>query len=220
MEGRFERFDMRSGGSYRLVLTYTDCSGAGGKTGAGSDVVEARVIEVLDSVRVVQQIDVESGDPVYTGTMTMTWSLTPTDTGVRVEILADDVPEGISAVPLRPAAEGQKRRTRGTGRRTNHRSHLAPAPAEEPIHHPPRRASAGAALRHPCPVHQWRCRRPSRVLLSATVVRRRLPDPARPPSPSPTTPARRPGAPSPAPRTNHPISGRPMISGVLAGRTG
>jgi len=97
MAGRFERFDMRSGGSYRLVLTYTGGSGAAGKTGAGSDVVEARVVEVVDGVRVVQQIDFESDDPVYAGTMTMTWSLTPTDAGARVEIRADDVPEGISA---------------------------------------------------------------------------------------------------------------------------
>lgn len=97
MEGRFERFDMRSGGSYRLVLAYSDGSSEAGKSGAGSDVVESRVVEVVDGVRVVQQIDFESDDPVYAGTMTMTWSLTPTDVGARVEIRADDVPEGISA---------------------------------------------------------------------------------------------------------------------------
>lgn len=97
MVGRFERFDLRSGGSYRLVLTYAEGSGEVGKTGAGSDVVEARVVEVIDGVRVVQQIDFESEDPAYAGTMTMTWSLTPTDAGVRVEIRAEDVPEGISA---------------------------------------------------------------------------------------------------------------------------
>jgi len=96
MVGRFERFDMRPGGSYRLVLTYVDGSGAAGKTGTGSDVVEARVVDVVDGVRVVQRIDFESDDPAFAGTMTMTWSLTPTDAGVRVEIHADDVPEGIS----------------------------------------------------------------------------------------------------------------------------
>ena len=31
MAARFERFDPRPGGSYRLVLTYTDASGAPGK---------------------------------------------------------------------------------------------------------------------------------------------------------------------------------------------
>jgi uncharacterized protein YndB with AHSA1/START domain len=31
MTGRFERFDARPGGSYRMVLTYSDASGAPGK---------------------------------------------------------------------------------------------------------------------------------------------------------------------------------------------
>jgi hypothetical protein len=31
MSGRFERFDARPGGSYRLVLTYADASSARGK---------------------------------------------------------------------------------------------------------------------------------------------------------------------------------------------
>lgn len=96
MTGRFERFDLRPGGSYRLVLTYADASDEPGKTGAGSDVVETRVIEVVDGVRVVQQIDFIANDPAYAGTMTMTWSLTPITGGSRVEIRADDVPDGIS----------------------------------------------------------------------------------------------------------------------------
>jgi uncharacterized protein YndB with AHSA1/START domain len=97
MVGHFERFNLHSGGSYRLVLSYAEGSGNAGKTGAGSDVVEARVAEVVDGVRIVQQVDFESDDPAYAGTMTMTWSLTPTVAGTQVEIRADDVPEGISA---------------------------------------------------------------------------------------------------------------------------
>ena len=34
MSGRFERFDARPGGSYRLVLTYADASNARGKATA------------------------------------------------------------------------------------------------------------------------------------------------------------------------------------------
>ena len=41
MTGRFERFDARPGGSYRLVLTYADASAARGKASADSDVVDA-----------------------------------------------------------------------------------------------------------------------------------------------------------------------------------
>jgi uncharacterized protein YndB with AHSA1/START domain len=40
MSGRFERFDARPGGSYRMVLTYTDASGAPGNATADSDIVE------------------------------------------------------------------------------------------------------------------------------------------------------------------------------------
>jgi hypothetical protein len=43
MSGRFERFDARPGGSYRLVLTYADASSARGKATTDSDIVEARL---------------------------------------------------------------------------------------------------------------------------------------------------------------------------------
>src|SRR4029453_13184239 len=54
MSGRFERFDASPGGSYRLVLTYADASAGRGKTPADSDVVEARFVEIVPGVRVVQ----------------------------------------------------------------------------------------------------------------------------------------------------------------------
>ncbi|MGH9084034.1 MAG: SRPBCC family protein [Acidimicrobiales bacterium] len=97
MTGRFERFDARSGGSYRLVLTYTTAGGGRGKASADSDVVEARFVRLEPGVRVAQQIDFESDDPSFAGTMTMTWDLSSVDGGTLVEITADDVPDGISA---------------------------------------------------------------------------------------------------------------------------
>jgi uncharacterized protein YndB with AHSA1/START domain len=97
MTGRFERFDARPGGSYRMVLTYSDASGAPGKTTAESDIVEARFIDIVPGERVVQAVDFVSDDPGYTGTMTMTWQVTAVDGGTRVNIVAADVPDGISA---------------------------------------------------------------------------------------------------------------------------
>ncbi|MDR6592410.1 SRPBCC family protein [Saccharothrix longispora] len=97
MTGRFDRFDARPGGSYRLVLTYADASAAPGKATADSDVVEARFVDVVPGARVVQAVEFESADPAYAGTMTMTWEVTPAGAGTRVEIRADDVPDGISA---------------------------------------------------------------------------------------------------------------------------
>ncbi|QUQ65141.1 SRPBCC family protein [Kutzneria sp. CA-103260] len=97
MTGRFEWFDARPGGSYRLVLTYADPSGAPGKATADSDVVEGRFVDIVPVARVVQAADFVSDDPAYAGTMTMTWAVTAVDGGTRVEIRADDVPDGISA---------------------------------------------------------------------------------------------------------------------------
>jgi uncharacterized protein YndB with AHSA1/START domain len=97
MTGRFERFDARPGGSYRMVLTYADASGAPGKATADSDIVEARFIDIVPGQRVVQAADFISDDPANAGTMTMTWEVTAVGAGARVDIVAEDVPDGISA---------------------------------------------------------------------------------------------------------------------------
>lgn len=97
MTARFERFDPRSGGSYRLVLTYADASRAPGKATADSDIVEARYVDIVPDVRVVQAVDFVSDDPAFAGTMTMTWDVTAVDGGARVDITASGVPDGISA---------------------------------------------------------------------------------------------------------------------------
>jgi uncharacterized protein YndB with AHSA1/START domain len=97
MTARFERFDPRPGGSYRLVLTYADGPESRGKSTADTDVVDARYVEIVPDARVVQAVDFLSDDPALAGTMTMTWELTAVDGGTRVVITADDVPDGISA---------------------------------------------------------------------------------------------------------------------------
>src|ERR1700750_796068 len=97
MTGRFERFDARPGGAYRMGLAFPATSGAPGKTTADSDVVEARFVDIVPGERVIQAVDFVSDDPAYAGTMTMTWAVTAADAGTRVDIVAEDVPDGISA---------------------------------------------------------------------------------------------------------------------------
>ena len=97
MTGRFERFDPRPGGSYRMVLTYRNGDASRGKATPDSDIVEARFVELVPDVRVVQAVDFVSDDPAYAGTMIMTWEVTRVDGGSRVDITADHVPDGISA---------------------------------------------------------------------------------------------------------------------------
>ncbi|MGO2111219.1 MAG: SRPBCC domain-containing protein [Microbacterium gubbeenense] len=97
MLGRLERFDMREGGSYRLVLTYSNAAGAPGKTSADADVSDVRIAQIVPGERVVQHIDFDSEDPTFHGTMHMEWLLHAVTEGTWVEIIARNVPEGISA---------------------------------------------------------------------------------------------------------------------------
>lgn len=97
MSGRFERFDARPGGSYRLVLTYADATTQRGKATADSDIVDVRFVDLVPGVRLVQAVDFVSDDPANAGTMTLTWALAAVDAGTRVDVRADDVPAGISA---------------------------------------------------------------------------------------------------------------------------
>ena len=97
MTGRFERFDARPGGSYRMVLTYSDASTAPGKASQDSDIVEARFVQVVPGERLVQAVDFASDDPAYAGTMLMTWEITAVEEGTRVDIVAENVPDGITA---------------------------------------------------------------------------------------------------------------------------
>ncbi len=97
MVGRFERFDARPGGSYRMVLTYSGASGAPGKATADSDIVEARFVDIAPGERIVQAVEFISDDPAYAGTMTMTWEVTADGAGTRVDIVAENVPDGVTA---------------------------------------------------------------------------------------------------------------------------
>jgi uncharacterized protein YndB with AHSA1/START domain len=97
MTARFERFDPTPGGSHRMVLTYADPTASPGKSSADSDIVEARYVDVVPDERVVQAVDFVSDDPAFAGTMTVTWTVGAVEGGTRVELIADDVPDGISA---------------------------------------------------------------------------------------------------------------------------
>jgi len=96
MTGRFERFDLRPGGGYRMVLAYDDPQADPGKTGEGTDVVDVAIVDLVPGRRVVQQVDFDSDDPAFAGTMTMTWTVEPAGDGARVTVRATGVPSGIS----------------------------------------------------------------------------------------------------------------------------
>ncbi len=97
MTGRFERFDPTPGGSYRLVLTYASPTTSQGKSSANSDIVEGHYLDIVPDTCVVQAVEFIADDPKFAGTMKMTWRVQEEPGGTRVEIVADDVPDGISA---------------------------------------------------------------------------------------------------------------------------
>lgn len=95
MTARLERFDLRIGGGYRMVLTFAEPSSGTGKSTADSDVVEATFVELVEGERVSEEVEFDSDDPSFAGAMTMTWQLTPVPDGTEVTIVASGVPSGI-----------------------------------------------------------------------------------------------------------------------------
>src|SRR5699024_2182786 len=85
MHAHFEQFDMREGGSYRLVLTYDDAS----------DVSELHVTWVVPGQRLAQELVFESDDAAFQGTMQLEWSLYSSQDGTDVEVVARNLPLGV-----------------------------------------------------------------------------------------------------------------------------
>ncbi|MBW7453345.1 SRPBCC family protein [Paenibacillus sepulcri] len=96
MKGRIYEFDAREGGSYRMSLTYigTDHTTTG-KTSEDSDVVQGRFLKLVPDEQIVQLVEFVSEDPMFAGTMTMTWTLRAVPEGTEVTIVCENVPEGI-----------------------------------------------------------------------------------------------------------------------------
>jgi uncharacterized protein YndB with AHSA1/START domain len=56
-----------------------------------------RFVDVVPGRKLVQAVEFVSDDPAFSGTMRMTWTLDPVAGGTRINISAQDVPDGISA---------------------------------------------------------------------------------------------------------------------------
>lgn len=96
MTGRFDSFDAREGGSYRMTLTYDDAGSAQGKSSEDADIVDGRFVELVQNVRIVELVMFESDDAAFAGTMKITTSLTRMPGGTEVAIACENVPGGVS----------------------------------------------------------------------------------------------------------------------------
>ncbi len=80
-----------------MTLTYPDATSGSGKATASADIVEGRFVDLVPNERVVQAVEFVAEDPAFAGTMTMIWQVTPVDGATRVDFVANNVPDGISA---------------------------------------------------------------------------------------------------------------------------
>lgn len=96
MNGHIYEFDAHEGGAYRMSLSYTGTDhSTKGKTSEHVDVVKGKFLEFIPNERIVQSVAFESGDPMFGGEMTMTWTLTAVPEGTAVTIVCENVPAGI-----------------------------------------------------------------------------------------------------------------------------
>lgn len=95
MSARVHEFDARVGGAFRVTLTY-DAPGAAGKTGARGDTYHGRFTELVPGEKVVEELEFETEDSGFGGTMTMTTTLAPAGTGTQILVVHEGVPDGVS----------------------------------------------------------------------------------------------------------------------------
>lgn len=95
MRGFFQTFDMREGGSFRMVLTHAGENHIPGKTSADSDVSEVTISRIVAGAQIVMEVTFDSTDEEFGGTMQMEWNLTSSAAGTDVQVVARNVPPGI-----------------------------------------------------------------------------------------------------------------------------
>ena len=98
MHARVEAFDARRGGGYRMAFIHDDpAEGVVGKTTAREDRFTGRFTELIPYDLIVEDVEFQSDDPAFAGTMRVTTTLAEVADGTRVTIACENVPEGISA---------------------------------------------------------------------------------------------------------------------------
>lgn len=96
MMARIHHFEARTGGTYRMSLTYSGADpSVQGKSAEFEDSFTGSFAERVADRRIVEMIDFETADAAFSGTMKMTTRLEDVAGGTRVTITCEDVPPGI-----------------------------------------------------------------------------------------------------------------------------
>ncbi|WP_127131036.1 SRPBCC family protein [Pseudoflavitalea rhizosphaerae] len=90
-------FDPREGGRYRMVFRYNDTQqGASGKTSMHEDEFTGKFKLLEPNQKIVEEVVFKSDDPAFAGNMIITTTLQQAPGGTQVNIVAEQVPAGIS----------------------------------------------------------------------------------------------------------------------------
>jgi uncharacterized protein YndB with AHSA1/START domain len=97
MKAEIYTFDAREGGGYRMAFVYTgDDPEARGKTTEQADVFKGTFVELVPNARIVERVEFQSDNPAYGGAMTIATTLREMPGGTQVQIVCENVPEGIT----------------------------------------------------------------------------------------------------------------------------
>lgn len=89
-----EKLDAQPGGVFRFVLTFDAYKG---KSSANKDVISGHFTALIPGELVLSEGDFTTDDPAFEGVMRTGWHFHPVPGGTRVEVVAENVPPGISA---------------------------------------------------------------------------------------------------------------------------
>ena len=94
MTSRIHSFEPRTGGTFRISLTY-DRPTSAGKTTAQTDTFHGRFVELVPDSKVVQAVEFDSDDPSMASEMTITHTLLDADGGTDLVGVHENLPPGV-----------------------------------------------------------------------------------------------------------------------------
>ncbi len=95
MTAHVHAFEPREGGAIRISLTYNTPTGTG-KTTAHTDTYHGRFVKLVPNQQVVEVDEFETTDPTLQGEMTITITLTDSDSGTDLVAVHEGLPHGLS----------------------------------------------------------------------------------------------------------------------------
>jgi uncharacterized protein YndB with AHSA1/START domain len=96
MQCEIYEFNPTPGGTFRMSYNYKE-PGASGKSTEHADIFHGHFAELIPHQRIVEIVEFESEDPAFAGEMKITTTLVPEQHGTNVNVVCENVPEGITA---------------------------------------------------------------------------------------------------------------------------